>query len=1448
MPGCECIQWLLAKTGCTKNQDDKSDPGLEIFKVVSNSTNDIINPTSDVTESAYINTGFQLESASSQNIQVEVEEVSSHSDHYETSCYVNQGFQQENIVYQVEVPAQEQQVEVVLSVNDLNQALSINRESIVQSEPVYRTLEGSSGHGDQDGSSTENLTVCGHQHDSLIENPTVHGHGSSTENPTVHGHQHDSLTENPTVQGHQHDSLTENPTVHGHQHDSLTENPTVQGHGSSTENPTVHGHGSSTENPTVQGHQHDSLTENLTVQGQHDSSTENTIVQRHQHDSSTENTTVHGHQHDSLTENPTVHGHQHDSLTEENPTFHGHQHDSLTEENPTVQGYQHDSLTENPTVQGQHDSSTENPTVHGHQHDSLTENPTVQGHQHDSLTENPTVHGHQHDSLTEENPTVHGHQHESLTENPTVQGHQHDSLTEENPTVQGYQCFLPTENCNFNVSDCDSDASSVSYGESTFASEEELSTASIVTEDEQLCTASDISEAEIILADINISMCDNQAVVYFSQSPTNTTCIDETSVTQDSINLADSNITYNAPNGNCDMIVSNGYDNADNLQIDDDNKDIPSKNIEDVLPLLIENDCQIINNDISENGNSNKIDTISESDKETISNDDEKSILFHDMIISDLLDDILQQISDNDKAAECQQVEHVQTEWEQNDVEPECHVNNNNGDSVLLTDSSVKDSPWTNSMNSVVDSTVESANCDVIVDSLLAYSKVEQSGSDTDENLDDDFNNDDNSVGDKEKECISTKELHDWVMMNEVDKFDVWLQTCDVSEKEILWCTLDSGKSLISEAVELDRTEILALFLKAGVSLERQNEDGRFLILSAIAEGNKSTISFLASLGHCELQDENGMTVLHQAAKEGDRHIISYVIDHAQFLDKQSSQGWTALHYAVSEGYREIVKLLLEKNDVDINAKTCDSKSSLAIALEKGHVGIAKVLISHGANMEIIDELDDLETHPLFSPQNNYMMEYMLNHGANPNMWTCDGRTPLHIAAQNGRDRMLDILVENGADIDQQDKDGCSPLMLAIKEGHRPFTIGILALGADANISDKDGSTPLYLACEQGNSMCASQILHEALVDVDRTTSMGKTALHIASHHGYSDMVALLLAASADVTLQDSEGRTALHEACQAGHLTIVVQLEYACADPDIADNNGNTPLMAAAVHRITDVVQYLVTKSKKSMPLYMFACTAIQQDVHYLKLHGVNFDKQDLDGMTPLHHAIAAKNSTVATMLIQIRVCLNLKNRDGNTALHVAAETGMNDIVELLCKGGALNVPNENGEAPVCLAVSNGNKETLIALVKNGAAADTKMKDGKTCIFVAIEKNNVEIVDILLKYGCNVNYACSGTMQRPLHLAAKLGYQNIVKTLLDHRASVNLADFLTQKTPLHFAAEEGHFEVVIALLQSCVNVNMLTVCGEKAIHFAARNGHIKIVDTLLRAGTEVRMKLQCRL
>lgn len=185
--------------------------------------------------------------------------------------------------------------------------------------------------------------------------------------------------------------------------------------------------------------------------------------------------------------------------------------------------------------------------------------------------------------------------------------------------------------------------------------------------------------------------------------------------------------------------------------------------------------------------------------------------------------------------------------------------------------------------------------------------------------------------------------------------------------------------------------------------------------------------------------------------------------------------------------------------------------------------------------------------------------------------------------------------------------------------------------------------------------------------------------------------------------------------------------------------------------------------------------------------------------------------------------------------------------IKNFLKKGVDVNTKNHNGFTPLHIAVQNEQIDIVQLLVDLKADVNIKSSQGSTALHYAVEIGNNDIVKILLNgENCCVN-ATSIDGTTPLHIAAKKGSIRIVEDLLNVRASVNsvvLSDFSPEKcdgyTPLYFAVENGGKEVVKLLLKRGANVNDTAVNNLTPLHVAMKNGHGNIVKLLLRHGANV--------
>ncbi|KAJ1483760.1 ankyrin repeat-containing domain protein, partial [Baffinella frigidus] len=99
-----------------------------------------------------------------------------------------------------------------------------------------------------------------------------------------------------------------------------------------------------------------------------------------------------------------------------------------------------------------------------------------------------------------------------------------------------------------------------------------------------------------------------------------------------------------------------------------------------------------------------------------------------------------------------------------------------------------------------------------------------------------------------------------------------------------------------------------------------------------------------------------------------------------------------------------------------------------------------------------------------------------------------NGQTPLHIAAQHGREGTVRLLLDRGADVSAESRDGDTPLHdVARDSGHEGVARALIHKGADVEKGNTAGLTPLHKAAIFGNEVVAVLLLEHG-ADVSAKT------------------------------------------------------------------------------------------------------------------------------------------------------------------------------------------------------------------------------------------------------------------------------------------------------------------------------------------------------------------------
>jgi ankyrin repeat protein len=406
------------------------------------------------------------------------------------------------------------------------------------------------------------------------------------------------------------------------------------------------------------------------------------------------------------------------------------------------------------------------------------------------------------------------------------------------------------------------------------------------------------------------------------------------------------------------------------------------------------------------------------------------------------------------------------------------------------------------------------------------------------------------------------------------------------------------------------------------------------------------------------------------------------------------------------------VRALLGKK-TDVDAAAPDGTTALHWASYHDDLESADLLLRAGAN---VNAANDLGATPIWTASQNgsaVMVRRLLRAGANPNAALLLGETPLMVASRAGSSEVVGLLLASGANPNARAARGQTALMWAAAQKHPDVVKALIARGADIHARSDvwsqvmavpphgrleynraiphGGDTALMFAARVGD-LGSARLLIAAGARVDDTDAWGVSALVLAAHSGFGDLVDLLLENGADPNAS-AAGFSALQIAVMRRDERMAGALLARGADPNAPlrtwtptrraskDFNfgselvGATPFWLAARFGQPAMMRLLVKHGAD--PLFVHrADYHTEAGDHRVEATTALMAAAGMGGGTPWVQLPRADRERLALdaarLAVDLGVDVNAASTDGRTALDAARSSKYETVVQFLVERGA--------------------------------------------------------------------------------------------------------------------------------------------------------------------------------
>ncbi|KAK8037297.1 hypothetical protein PG991_000643 [Apiospora marii] len=595
--------------------------------------------------------------------------------------------------------------------------------------------------------------------------------------------------------------------------------------------------------------------------------------------------------------------------------------------------------------------------------------------------------------------------------------------------------------------------------------------------------------------------------------------------------------------------------------------------------------------------------------------------------------------------------------------------------------------------------------------------------------------------------------------------------------------TTNQGWSLVLQmAAVLDNRPFVDILLSRGSDVNAVDGYYGTALEGASRFGHARVVQNLLDSGaQVNLIGGRWHTALQAALAGGHEGVVQILLSHGadlklQVPNQDNTRDESPLQLGVSSGKLGIVKALLGKEKSLVHGKP-ESLAPLVLAAKFGFWEITKELLDSGAPVNIcapkrqgysyLIHGEASPIHAAVSEGHLNVIRLLLAHGANVELDVEQVPKPLCLAAAKGDVGAVVILLSAGAKMDDE-----KALCAAVENRNIEVARELVTAGSPVS------SLAFNQACKNGRLEMLEALI-ERVYDGEDPEAVVTNAMAIPriSETVVSFLLDYALPTRKDISRICAEGSTL---SC-----TKLAKIEH--INFDQPDKNGDYPLQIAATNLHPSVVSLLLSRgahpdchhSRNGTPLELALEICAKPDllmisskssdmVHELPrpatLMGLYPDNPDWFPFMGFPHDPMAVDSEEIPSILRCERIVRL----------------------LVDHGAALGNSGRPFGPPLHPACFIGNKSMVQVLIRNGAKINEAGGFFREAIFAAVQGGHPDIIALLLEHDPQTNQTHS-EYATPLHLACANGHVACARRLLEYGADATALDSKNQ-TPLTMA------------------------------------------------------------